>query len=520
MAEAQKHIRHFTSMSVPLPRDAALGLLGVFHVISAALMAAIPIFYGYYIHSLTLDWGMLAILTNAIVAFGVTAPLSKRKPSTRWRSLWLLWLLVGYAVVGIIARSINFHTLQLGRTYWSYAITLCAGHAEVLLAVACSALLAFTSGSKHYTQVFGWKTWTMLSMLIAAAYWNKELLWIPSYLLIFLGSYVAYSSLGTVWLLRSVKVTVCMAAIPAAIVINAFIAASHGHGGNHLSLEWLWSAAPITPIPCNIQAWCSCFLLSFPVLTLSMVLVEKRYWIRSILLFALLTQIAGLIGTGRRAALTGLCLMAVISLSWVLRLKFRKLLLITGSAFLFVVVLDLARVLRIHEYFMIAGSSADHLANARAGLAGFLSHPLLGIGFGRHYDHGQIWAAANPGVGGTIYGHAHNDFIDLLEGSGIVGFSLAVAAAIQLAAAGGRCFTTTNSPAIRLLILGFGTQVAACIFTSALMYGQFLHPHWIIPSGAMIAGLFGAFWSERESYYPADTRSDLPSKERKLTTRK
>jgi O-antigen ligase len=149
-------------------------------------------------------------------------------------------------------------------------------------------------------------------------------------------------------------------------------------------------------------------------------------------------------------------------------------------------------------FFSDTGSNSAHLINNHIGWAAFREHPIFGVGFGQHRNMGYLVTETHPAWSKIAYDHAHNDVIELLEGGGIVAFVLAAIAVLQLASYARRILSRPVSAPVRFVTVGFCIQIVACFFTASLGFGQLLHPQWIIPSGAMIAGLLGSldrkFW--------------------------
>lgn len=493
-----KYVRDIAMTRLPLSREASLSVLGVFHALCMAAIALIPMFNGYnpQVHGSRLDCGMALIIANAIVAVGITAPTSGHKPSEGWKALWGAWLLLGFVSISLIVHGINIRTLEFGDTQWADALTIATGNAELLLGLALSGAIALLVGCKDNKQVFGWSMWAGIVLLTMASYRNEALMWIPSYLLIFIGGYVAYASLGSAWLVTSIRVVTCVVAIPAIMITKAFIDNIKGVALVR-DLKLLYSA-PTTPIRSKMHAFCACYMLAFPAVTFSLVAATRKFWGKMLLSLMFIIQMSGLIFTGRRAAFTGSLLMVVLTAAWMYRIKARRVILASLAVILLVTMLDVSGVMNVRNYFLISESTYEHMVNGRSGLAAFVAHPILGTGFGHHKENGKTWALANHIGCGHIYGHAHNDYIDLLESGGLVGFGLAILAGLQLILLGKRLLLSSGSHFCKYITIGIGIQIAACAVTAALMFGQFLHPHYLFPATIMVSGLLGALLTEGE----------------------
>ena len=498
MVSSVTRAKNIAMTRLPLSKDVSLIVLGVFHTLCMAIISLIPMLnvYNPQISGSRLDFGVALIIANVVVAVGITAPISGHKPSGKWTSLWGLWLLIGYVLVSLVVYGTNFRTLEIGNTQWSDALTLCTGNAELLLGLLISGVLAILVGVNRKTQVLGLTHWIGVLLLITASYRNDALMWIPSYLLIFMGGYVAYGALGSSWFVKAITVVTAIVAVPSIMIIYAFI--------HNLSVRvsltdllWLYSA-PVNPIRNKMHAFCSCYMLTFPAITFALVVGAKKLWGKALLSILLLVQMAGLICTGRRAAFTGLVLMIILSAVWLFRARAKTVLISALVVILLVALLDGVGVVRIHNYFMVRESTYEHMVNGKSGLATFVTHPIFGAGFGHHKENGNVWALSNHVGVGHIFGHAHNDYIELLESGGIVGFLLAFLAGIQIILAGKRLRVVSKSREGRFIIAGFTTQIVACSVTSALMFGQFLHPHYLIPASIMMTALLGSLWTEEE----------------------
>ena len=154
----------------------------------------------------------------------------------------------------------------------------------------------------------------------------------------------------------------------------------------------------------------------------------------------------------------------------------------------------------VREFYFRPGSDSEHMLQGRAAWDIFRISPVFGVGYGRFIGPAARWAQTNHVAVLHMHHHAHNDYLDVLAGGGLVGFMPALIAVGQLLRAGRYTLTKGTPPRLHFLLTALGIQIVGCSVTSAVMYGQFLFPHWILPNGALIAALFGAVWASRDEF--------------------
>ena len=125
---------------------------------------------------------------------------------------------------------------------------------DVPIAIGCSLILAFLVGGLFWKHLafLGWRIWAILALLVIAAHWNQEFLWLPTYALVFLGCYVAFVALGSKWVWRSAVAMVCVATIPATMLISEFL---------HSLAQKPHAQIPILLLP---RIFAAAFPLSYP----------------------------------------------------------------------------------------------------------------------------------------------------------------------------------------------------------------------------------------------------------------
>jgi O-antigen ligase len=117
--------------------------------------------------------------------------------------------------------------------------------------------------------------------------------------------------------------------------------------------------------------------------------------------------------------ITTLIIAAMVGKRWFRAFAFVTVLTISGAYTLSPVIHD--RVLSLFD--MSFTSNADRVNLWKANWAMFKDHPILGIGYSENEDHAGEYLQ-KLGLPTTFTGHAHNNFLQFLSGTGIVGFSL------------------------------------------------------------------------------------------------
>ena len=137
--------------------------------------------------------------------------------------------------------------------------------------------------------------------------------------------------------------------------------------------------------------------------------------------------------------------------------------------------------------------------------------PVFGTGLG-------TFVAAFPlvqpeGVAGLIWTHAHNDWLEVLVTTGVVGFALVVVAVLLLLVALGRALLGSRSSASRAAALaGLGAAIAVA-FHEAVDFGL------TMPANAFtLAVVLGASLSALRDYEPAPARVMRPGVKRRRST--
>lgn len=495
---------------MPLSPRNGIILLGVFHgacLITIILVPALNRGIAFESVYANMKWPMRIILANALVAIGVTAPLSKRRPSLKLRSLWLLWVFAAYYIVSTLSRDIDFTHWRIGplapfALMPESPMKLFAG--DILFAIGCLIIAALIVGGLRQERLtfLGWRIWLILSVLAFLSMWNTECLLVPSYMLAGLGCYIAYSSLGREWLWRGIIGAIFVTIIPCIRVISCSLTQNFSADLPQTAL-----APRITPL--NIMEWGRRFpgelcgsiplqtarwLISLSPLTVAAMFVCRR-WPRILLVLVASIQIAALIFTGRRSAYLALVVMIPVGLIFTRRLRFIAKLLIISSILLLIVILNEAGVFSLREFFLESGSNRDHYMFALAALDMFRHSPLVGVGFGWYNAHGIPWGEAHRyDISPSL--SAHNDYLNLLSEGGLIGFFLAIGVAVQLFLAFRRILIKSNWLPARFLVLALSTECIALAISFSFTAGVFLRAYWIFPNVALIAALFGAVWVE------------------------
>lgn len=186
----------------------------------------------------------------------------------------------------------------------------------------------------------------------------------------------------------------------------------------------LWRSAGLFDSPTHyayVTGMHAAFALAFALIAKKNRISKNLVTVASVVYVALL---AGVITTYTRGAWLGIAVSSV-SMAFLVRPKLGFRLIAAGAATLAVLV-AFSGVLRerLASVFDFAYSSnSDRLLLWKINLDMFKDHPAFGIGFSQNQLRGQEYASA-LGSPNAFISHAHNNYIELLSTTGMVGLLL------------------------------------------------------------------------------------------------
>jgi len=382
---------------------------------------------------------------------------------------------------------------------------------DVPLSVAVFTIIAVVIGcfTWKYLSFSGWKTWALLAALVVASRINLGLLFLPSYGLVMLGCYIAFSSLGTKWLWRSL-----CAAVPIAAMVFFPLLIQY-----YQKLDMLMHLKGATNNSGILALFRMCgesfaansdvhITAALPIVFLSLIPClyyfgrtnEKRFRLIGLFYLAVFAiQSTAIMLTCRRAAMLSVIIGIVL---WIVSsdkygiLKRSRIYAVIG------VLLFLAMVIPGNFWstvYSMDGSASDRQTFATASFSIFQQHPVFGIGFGWWRTGWESWRLAHGATLPIAYfpPHAHCDYTELLAEGGIVGFLLGLCAGLQILMRALRQMFAENSLVMKYLLKGMIIQIISIGLGSAMLSGaMFRFPEWIVPSSALLATILGVCWSQ------------------------
>jgi len=190
---------------------------------------------------------------------------------------------------------------------------------------------------------------------------------------------------------------------------------------------------------------------------------------RFLLLFLLFLLAVGLIFTGSRAGMVSLVLGFALMALLIRTQRWPR-----GHIFIMIAFMVAALIYSLSLGSIAVLSRFRNLADPgryqaiKASLAIFRQYPLLGSGLGTFGDMFYRYEPAN--FGGTYFIHTHNDWLQLLAETGIIGFSLVTAAWLALLANLAQKWRQSRSVFAQGLALGGIAALGAGIFDALVEF--------------------------------------------------
>ena len=186
----------------------------------------------------------------------------------------------------------------------------------------------------------------------------------------------------------------------------------------------LWRSAGLFDSPTHyayVTGMHAAFALAFALVARKRKISGDLFTMSAVVYVALL---AGVITTYTRGAWLGIAVSGV-AMAFLVKPKLGYRLVAAGTlALVFLVVFSTVLRARLASVFDFAYSSnSDRLLLWKINLQMFKDHPIFGIGFSQNQIRGKEYASA-MGHPNAFLSHAHNNYIEMLSTTGIVGFVL------------------------------------------------------------------------------------------------